>query len=99
MQNKLQEEIKIITKRAAHDIRSPLTTLSMLTQYCQNLSEKERSILKNIASNIENIANDLLEKYKITDNIKIILIKHYRIFVLIWIYAMFSAAKDINIKQ
>ncbi|MDR3253829.1 MAG: PAS domain-containing sensor histidine kinase [Endomicrobium sp.] len=69
-QNKLQEEIKIITKRVIHDIRSPLAALSMLTQYCQNLSEKERSILKNIAANIESIANDLLEKYKITDNIK-----------------------------
>jgi signal transduction histidine kinase len=66
----LQQEINTIAKQVAHDIRSPLAALAMLTQYLKNISEKERSLFKGIAANIEKIANDLLERYTKSDNIK-----------------------------
>jgi FixJ family two-component response regulator len=59
-----REKTKLLAERVAHDIRSPLASLAMITQYCKGLSEKERTLLKSVATNIENITNDLLRKYK-----------------------------------
>ncbi|MDR3059881.1 MAG: hybrid sensor histidine kinase/response regulator [Prevotella sp.] len=64
MQSKLQEERKIIYEQIAHDIRSPLAALSMITKNCKGLAEKEHIALRNIATSIENITSDLLNKYK-----------------------------------
>jgi PAS domain S-box-containing protein len=64
---KLQEKTKTLAE-VAHDIRSPLASLSMLTEYFPNVSEKERVLLRNIAAKIEGIANRLLEKYQENNN-------------------------------
>ncbi|GHU19946.1 hypothetical protein FACS189472_10470 [Alphaproteobacteria bacterium] len=59
-----QENFKIFTEQVVHDVRSPLTILSMLTKNCKGLSEKEHIALRNVAASIENIANNLLNVYK-----------------------------------
>ncbi|GHU11736.1 hypothetical protein FACS189449_03810 [Alphaproteobacteria bacterium] len=68
LKNKMQkaklEGQKIIYDQIAHDIRSPLAALSMITKNCKGLSEKEHVALRNLATSIENITSDLLNKYK-----------------------------------
>jgi signal transduction histidine kinase len=67
IENRLQKSNKILAEQIAHDIRSPLASLSMLIQYCKDLPEKEHTMLKNTVVSIETIANNLLEKYKEND--------------------------------
>lgn len=63
-----QKELKTLTEQIAHDIRSPLIVLSMLTNNCKSLSESEHITLRNAIANIECILNGLLEKYKEKEN-------------------------------
>ena len=71
IENKLQKtrlaEAMIFKKTAeqlAHDIRSPLASLSMIVETCKNIPEPERIPLREVAASIDSIANNLLVKYK-----------------------------------
>lgn len=59
-----QEKLRKIAEQVAHDIRSPLASLSMIVEACKNLPEKERIALKEVATSISDIANNLLTKHK-----------------------------------
>ncbi|EKE00873.1 MAG: Sensor protein [uncultured bacterium] len=60
---KEQEKFKEIASRVAHDIRSPLASLSMIVESCKNLPEAERIALRDVAVSVSDIANNLLSKY------------------------------------
>lgn len=54
-----------IAAQVAHDIRSPLATLDILISCLQNQAlEQERTMMRTAIRRINNIANDLVEKYK-----------------------------------
>ncbi|GHU24855.1 hypothetical protein FACS189472_17920 [Alphaproteobacteria bacterium] len=59
-----QNKLKVVFEQVAHDIRSPLAALSMIAKNCKGLSEKEHIALRNVATSIENIANNVLNKYR-----------------------------------
>jgi FkbM family methyltransferase len=59
-----QERFKIIAGQVAHDIRSPLASLSMIVESYKNLPEPERLALREVATGINDIANNLLSRYK-----------------------------------
>lgn len=59
-----QQRFKEIAEQLAHDIRSPLASLLMLVKSCSELPESERIAFREVAMTIEDIANDLLNKYK-----------------------------------
>jgi signal transduction histidine kinase len=70
-QNKLQqvriqdqEEFRNFIASMAHDIVSPLISLNFIMKTCQDLPEKQRINLRNAITDIGNIANTLLNKYK-----------------------------------
>jgi PAS domain S-box-containing protein len=70
-QNKLQqvriqtqEEFRNFIATMAHDIVSPLVSLSFIMKTCQDLPEKQRSNLRNAITDINNIATALLNRDK-----------------------------------
>lgn len=60
-----QEKFRTIAGKVAHDIRSPLTSLSMTVKACaKDLPEAVRITLREVAISIGDIANNLLSEYK-----------------------------------
>jgi len=59
-----QEKFGIIASQVAHDIRSPLASLSMIAEMCKEISEPKRITLREVATSISDIANNLLNRYK-----------------------------------
>ncbi len=59
-----QEKFRASVDQVAHDIRSPLTTLSILTKVCDGIPEKQRIAIREAAVRINDIANNLLHDYK-----------------------------------
>ena len=57
-----------IMKQVAHDIRSPLVALELLSKNLTGLSEKQRLIVKNVTQRISQIANELLATHKAHTN-------------------------------
>jgi hypothetical protein len=53
LESKLHEKTKIIAERVAHDIRSPLVALSVLTKSCKTVSERGHILLSNISEHPE----------------------------------------------
>lgn len=49
--------------QVAHDIRSPLAAIMMLTEICTEVAEAQRICLREAASRIQDIANQLLIKH------------------------------------
>lgn len=63
-QNEKLIEIGSLTSKIAHDIRSPIHSLDLLMDICKNkISEDNYSLMKNATYQINNIANDILNKY------------------------------------
>jgi signal transduction histidine kinase len=59
-----QKEMQRLAGQIAHDIRSPLLTLSMLlNRNCSILPEKDHIAFRNVIANIDYSLNSLLEKY------------------------------------
>jgi signal transduction histidine kinase len=56
-----------IASQVAHDIRSPLTTLNAMLRDLPQIPEEKRIILRNAATRINDIANNLLTSYKGSD--------------------------------
>lgn len=51
-------------RQVAHDIRSPAAALSFAVDGKKGLLEEERKIIRTAAARIQDIANDLLERYR-----------------------------------
>lgn len=51
-------------KQVAHDIRSPLSALNMVTSSLQGLESEQKELIKSSIQRINDIANDLLKKGK-----------------------------------
>lgn len=64
---KKQEQFTEIANQVAHDIRSPLASLSMIVGACLEIPEKERIALRDVSTRISDIANNLLQQYKSQD--------------------------------
>ncbi len=54
---------KLIAGQVAHDIRSPLSSLKMLLNSCDNLPESQRLALQHSITSITDIANNLLNRF------------------------------------
>lgn len=59
-----QEKFRKLADQVAHDIRSPLASLLMIVKACQTLPERERVALREAATTIGDIANNLLNSYR-----------------------------------
>ncbi|MDR3155607.1 MAG: PAS domain-containing sensor histidine kinase [Holosporaceae bacterium] len=64
MKMQIQEEFSDFIATVAHDIVSPLASLNFIMKSCQDFSEKQRVSLRNAITDIGNIANVLLNRYK-----------------------------------
>lgn len=53
-----------IATQVSHDIRSPLSVLNMLCATVKEMGEERRDLMKNALTRINDIANDLLQRYK-----------------------------------
>ena len=53
--------------QVAHDIRSPLTSLNMISNILPELPEEKRILIRNAVQHINDIANNLLVKYTIRE--------------------------------
>ncbi len=63
-QLKIQASIGQIASQVAHDIRSPLAALDMVSNHLSQLPEEKRIIVRSALSRIRDIANGLLEKQR-----------------------------------
>lgn len=64
-------ELNSLSRRLAHDIRSPLSALNMLTGDSSGLEPERREIIISVVERINGIANDLLSKKEILKNISL----------------------------
>jgi signal transduction histidine kinase len=64
-----QNQLKIasLAEQVAHDIRSPLSALEMLSSILNELPEDKRTILRNSINRIRDITNSLLQKRSLRD--------------------------------
>ena len=61
---KIGQAMLNLSKQVAHDIRSPLAALSMVTGSLKDLPEEKRLLIRNAVQRINDISNDLLSKSK-----------------------------------
>ncbi len=69
IKNKLELHVKEktladVAKQVAHDIRSPLSALNIITSTLADVPEEKRLLIRNSVQRINDIANDLLQKGK-----------------------------------
>ena len=64
-----QEKFRTLAEQVAHDIRSPLASLSMIVEMCKELPESKRITLREVATGISDIANNLLSRYKKSEEV------------------------------
>ncbi len=65
------EKMKALIELAAgvaHDIRSPLIALDIIIKDIKNIPEEQRIVIRNSATRITDIANNLLSQYRQTKN-------------------------------
>lgn len=60
----IQSSMNQMAKQVAHDIRSPLSALSMVMGTLKDIPEEKRILIRNATQRINDIANDLLQKGK-----------------------------------
>ena len=65
---KIQAGMIAISKQVAHDIRSPLSALNIITSTLTDVTEEKRLLIRNSVQRINDIANDLLQKGKSTQS-------------------------------
>ncbi len=59
-----QDEFRKIVNQVVHDIKSPVSTLRMILPYCDVLPEEIRITIKQSAGRIQDIAGNLLNRFK-----------------------------------
>jgi signal transduction histidine kinase len=57
-----------LAQQVAHDIRSPITVLDILTRDSFTIPEKQRLMLRNAMQRIRDVANNLLEQQRVKEN-------------------------------
>jgi signal transduction histidine kinase len=62
--DRITRQLGEVAAQVAHDIRSPLTALNVCLQHIPEIPERQRITLRNAANRINDIANNLLSKYK-----------------------------------
>ncbi|MCI5072835.1 HAMP domain-containing histidine kinase [bacterium] len=62
LKNKIDEEAIKIASQVAHDIRSPLTALNVVSKDLASLSENSRVLLRSSIHRIQDIANNLVSQ-------------------------------------
>ncbi len=62
--NKIKDKINKLAAQVVHDIRSPLASLKMVVTTMHDIPEMERITLRSAVNNMEDIANQLLNKYE-----------------------------------
>ena len=65
------EKIREITEQVAHDIRSPLTSLNMIIKKLGTVDEETRTVIRNATNRINDIANNLVIKYRKGDEVNL----------------------------
>ena len=63
-----EAELSKLSKQVAHDIRSPLSALNLVISTFKDAPEEKRLIIRNAVQRINDIANDLLQKSKKSEN-------------------------------
>lgn len=58
-----------VAHQVAHDIRSPLSTINLVTGVATGLRDDQRELLRQATKRINNIAQDLLKQYKKSDSL------------------------------
>lgn len=71
-ENKRTIEIGLLSSQVAHDIRSPLSALSIVSESLAELPEQKRILVRNSVNRITDIANSLLEKGKFNSSTNLI---------------------------
>lgn len=66
LQKEQQQALGMLAKQVAHDIRSPLSALSMVSGALKDIPEDKRLLIRNAVQRINDIANDLLAKSRST---------------------------------
>ena len=64
-EQKNKQDFIHLAHKVAHDIRSPLSALSVMLSDCDELSEKKRVIVKHAFTTLTNIANNLISQYTV----------------------------------
>lgn len=64
IQYEKQKSTLELARQVAHDIRSPLSALNMITNSISGLSEEHKSILQEVSRRVSDIADDLLKQTK-----------------------------------
>lgn len=80
-----------VSAQVAHDIRSPLSALNMVSNNLNEVSEEKRQLLKNAIQRINDIANDLLNLEKEKNSNQINLIKEKNSLENIMVYSFLDA--------
>jgi len=62
-----KENLVLITKQVAHDIRSPLSVLNLIIKSMPNNTDEKIEILRSASERINNIVEDILDKSKSVD--------------------------------
>jgi signal transduction histidine kinase len=67
---KLEKAVSLaeLASQVAHDIRSPLSALNMISSTLTNVPEEKRILIRNSIQRINDIANDLLAKSKVSES-------------------------------
>lgn len=64
-----QDKFCKVIDQVVHDIRSPLTSLTMLVSICNGIQEEDRVALRSAVTRIQDIANNLQNEYKPRDSL------------------------------
>lgn len=68
IQSEKDKFLSQIAKRVAHDIRSPLATLNMILKLIPiHVEEKNRLLIRETIKRVDNIAKNLLNRYRAGD--------------------------------
>jgi signal transduction histidine kinase len=59
--------VSLVAKQVAHDIRSPLSALTMVASTLKDVPEEKRILIRNATQRINDIANDLLQRSKVVN--------------------------------
>jgi PAS domain S-box-containing protein len=63
-----QKQFSRIISQAVHDIRSPLTSMMMIVKACADMPTPTRLALKEAANSIDDIAENLLQNWRLADD-------------------------------
>jgi len=66
-----QEKFTKTANQVAHDIRSPLASLLMIVKSCTSIPEAERIALREAATSIGDIADNLLNQYRAREDMEL----------------------------